>query len=203
MKSIIEFVKTTLIGGLLFVLPVWLSVLLLVKSVGMLSVFLKPIMHELPDGARHPYLLSSLTLVLGCFAVGLLMRTSLGRLSRRSIQTHLLDRIPGYGVIRGLTQQLADPDQAAVFAPCLAEIEEALVPAFIVEHHPDGRVTVFVPSAPTPVAGSIYILTAERVHPVNISVLKVMSCVSKWGSGSGELLAGMQASQPSESVAHK
>ena len=46
-------------------------------------------------------------------------------------------------------------------------------------------------------------LTAERVHPVNISVLKVMSCVSKWGSGSGELLAGMQASRPSESVAHK
>jgi len=193
MKSIIEFVKTTLLGGLLVVLPVWLSVLLLVKSVGMLSLFFKPIIHELPEEARHPYLLSALILVFGCFAVGLLMRTSLGRLSRRAMQRHLFDRIPGYGVIRGMTQQLAGPDQATVFAPCLAEIEEALVPGFIVERHADGRVTVFVPSAPTPVAGTIYILTAERVHPIDVSVLKVMSCVSKWGSGSGELLAGMHA----------
>src|SRR4029077_13529289 len=105
MKSIIEFVKTTLLGGLLVVLPVWLSVLLLVKSVGMLSLFFTPIVHELPEGARHPFLLSALILVLGCFAVGLLLRTSLGRLSQRSIQTHLLDRIPGYGVIPGMTQQ--------------------------------------------------------------------------------------------------
>ena len=184
-------------------LPVWLSVLLLVKSVGMLSLFFTPIIHELPEEARHPVLLSALILVLGCFAIGLVLRTSMGRLSRRSIETHLLDRIPGYGVIRGMTQQLAHADQARVFAPCLAEIEEALVPGFIVERHASGHVTVFIPSAPTPVAGSIYILTAERVHPIDVSVIKVMSCVSKWGSGSGELLAGMQASRASEPIVDK
>jgi uncharacterized membrane protein len=203
MKPIIQFVKTSLIGGLLVVLPIWLSILLLVKSVGMLSLFFKPVMHELPEGAQHPFLLSALILVLGCFAVGLILRTTLGRVAQRAIRTSVLDRIPGYGVIRGMTQQFAHPDQGAVFAPCLAEIEDALVPAFIVEHHADGRCTVFVPSSPTPFAGAIYILSAERVHPVDVSVLKVMGCVSKWGSGSGELLAGMQASQSSGSAADK
>src|SRR5262245_44113816 len=198
MKSIFEFVKTTLVGGLLVVLPVWLAVLLLIKSIGVLSLFFTPIMHELPEGAKHPYLLSALVLVIGCFLVGLLIKTSLGRLSERAIRTHLLDRIPGYGVIRGMTTQLTQDDRATEFAPCLAEIEEALVPAFIVERHPDGRMTVFVPSAPTPVAGSIYILTSERVHPVDVSLLKVMSCVSKWGSGSGELLTAMRSSRTSE-----
>ncbi len=200
MKTIIRFLKTTLVGGLLFVLPVWLSVLLLAKSIGMLSLFFKPIMNELPEGVNHPFLLSALVLMLGCFTVGLLIQTSLGRISKRAIRTHLLDRIPGYGVIRGLTEQLANHDQAASFAPCLAEIEEALAPAFIIERHADGRFTVFVPSAPTPVAGSIYILAAERVHPIDVSVLKVMSCVSKWGSGSSELLAALQPSQPSASA---
>jgi hypothetical protein len=33
------------------------------------------------------------------------------------------------------------------------EIEEALVPAFIIEELDDGRFTVFVPSVPTPFAG--------------------------------------------------
>ena len=36
------------------------------------------------------------------------------------------------------------------FAPCLAEIEEALVPALIVEELENGSFTVLVPSVPTP-----------------------------------------------------
>lgn len=195
MKAIVEFLKTTLVGGLLVVLPIWVSVLLLAKSLGMLSVFFKPIMHELPDEAQHPFLLSALVLLFGCFAVGLLVRTSPGYLVKRAIQRHLLDRIPAYGVIRGVTQQLAQRDQAGAFSPCLAEIEEALVPAFVVERHADGRLTIFVPSAPTPIAGSIYILAPERVHPLDVSLLKVMSCISKWGSGSGELLAAVRSSR--------
>ena len=49
-----------------------------------------------------------------------------------------------------------------------AEIEDALVPAFIVEELDDGRFTVFVPSVPTPFAGAVYILSRERVHLVDI-----------------------------------
>jgi len=43
-------------------------------------------------------------------------------------------------------------------APALAEIEEALVPALIVEKLEDGSYTVLVPSVPTPMDGAIYIL---------------------------------------------
>jgi len=39
-----------------------------------------------------------------------------------------------------------------VWKPALVEIEEALVPAFIIEELEDQRVTVFVPSVPTPFA---------------------------------------------------
>lgn len=191
MKTIFRFIKTTLVGGLLFVLPVWLSVLLLVKSLGALTLIFKPIMKGLPEEVNHPFLASVLVLVLGCFVVGLLIQTSLGCICNNAFRTHVLDHIPGYAVLRGLTEQLTHHGYANAFAPCLAEIEEALVPAFIVERHTDGRFTVFVPSAPTPVAGSIYILAPERVHPIDVSVLKVMSCVSKWGSGSSELLSAL------------
>jgi hypothetical protein len=53
-------------------------------------------------------------------------------------------------------------------APALAEIEEALVRALIVEKLEDGSYTVLVPSVPTLMAGAIYILPPEPVHPVDV-----------------------------------
>jgi hypothetical protein len=46
-----------------------------------------------------------------------------------------------------------------------AEIE---IPAFIIEELEDGRFTVFVPSAPTPLSEAIYIFPADRVHPIAV-----------------------------------
>ena len=82
-----------------------------------------------------------------------------------------------------------------MWKPALAEIEEALVPAFIIEEFEDGRFTVFVPSAPTPLSGSIYILTPERVHSVDVPFTHAIKALSRWGSGSKELVAAMKDRQ--------
>jgi hypothetical protein len=74
------------------------------------------------------------------------------------MERSILQKIPGYEVIRSMTRQLAGQGQESSWQPALAEIEDALVPAFIVEDLDDGRFTVFVPSSPAPLAGAIYIL---------------------------------------------
>ena len=76
--------------------------------------------------------------------------------------------------------------------PALAEIEDALVPAFIIEELEDGRFTVFVPSIPTPLAGAVYVLSRDRVHPLDIPFTQAIQTVSRWGSGAKELVAAMQ-----------
>jgi uncharacterized membrane protein len=76
--------------------------------------------------------------------------------------------------------------------PALAEIEDALVPAFIIEELDDGQLTVFVPSVPTPFAGAIYILVPERVHPLDIPFAQAMTTIARWGSGSKKLVAAME-----------
>jgi hypothetical protein len=73
------------------------------------------------------------------------------------------------------------------------EIEEALVPAFIIEEFEDGRYTVFVPSIPTPLAGAVYILDRKRVHPLDVPFTAALRTISKWGSGSRELVATMDS----------
>ena len=77
--------------------------------------------------------------------------------------------------------------------PALVEIEEALVPDFIIEELDDGRFTVFVPSVPTPLAGAVYILTRDRVHPVDVPFTDAIKSISRWGSGSRALVAAMRA----------
>jgi uncharacterized membrane protein len=86
------------------------------------------------------------------------------------------------------------------FAPCLAEIEEALVPALIVEELKNGSYTVLVPSVPTPMAGAVYILPPERVHPVDVPFTAALRVFTKWGAGSGEFVRAMQAAKPSHAA---
>jgi uncharacterized membrane protein len=72
--------------------------------------------------------------------------------------------------------------ESDLFAPALVEIEDAMVPAFVVAENLDGRCTVFVPAAPNPASGAIYIMDKTRVHLMSISVLKTAKCVSEWGA---------------------
>lgn len=62
----------------------------------------------------------------------------------------------------------------------------------IVEQLSDGSFTVLVPSAPTPMAGSVYILPPHRVHPVDIPFTQAIAVFSKWGTGAGEFVRVMR-----------
>ena len=140
MRIVRELLTSTLVGGLLILLPIYLTVLILLK--GMQSVA-------------------------------------------------LLERLPGYGLFRSLTQRVAGEGRENAWKPALVEIEDALVPAFIIEEVANDRFTVFVPSVPTPLAGAVYILNRERVHPLDVSFTQAIGSISRWGSGSKELVAAM------------
>jgi hypothetical protein len=75
---------------------------------------------------------------------------------------------------------MAGESQEHAWQPALAEIEEGLVPAFIIEELEDGRFTIFVPSVPTPFAGAVYVLSRERVHPLDIPFTQAIQAVSRW-----------------------
>jgi uncharacterized membrane protein len=138
-----------------------------------------------------------LVLVLAlCFLVGVAVRTPLGRAVRERMEMVFFERLPGYGLLRSLTQRLAGDSEEHTWKPALAEIEDALVPAFIIEELDDGRFTVFVPSVPTPLAGAVYILRPERVHILEIPFTQAISSISRWGSGTKELVAAMRSANP-------
>ena len=192
MQRIAEFTKTTLIGGVLVVLPIYVSALLLVKTLSGIVALLSPVNAQLSADAQFRRIIAFLIVVLVCFVAGLIVRTGTGLRAKNAFERMLLDKIPGYTLLRGLAGRLAGENKSEMFTVALAEIEEALVPAFIVEELDDGRYVIFVPSVPTPAAGAIYIIARERVHLVDVSFTKAVSVISKWGAGAGDLIKALR-----------
>jgi len=192
MKTLAEFIKTTLIGGVLIVLPVYVSILLLIKAINGLLGLVKPIAATFPTSVEYEQALAIVILATLCFLAGLIARTGLGLRAKNAFENAVLSKLPGYTLIRGLTGRVTGQIDEPTFAPALVEIEDALVPALIIEELADGSFTVLVPSVPTPMAGALYILPKERVHPVDVSFTTALKVFTKWGTGAGEFVQHMR-----------
>jgi len=191
MKRTIEFVKTTVIGGLVVILPLAAAMVISIKLLGAIEGAIEPIAASLPYSGTGRRLLALAVIVAGCFIMGLLVRTRGGRRANRWLEGRVLERLPAYSLLRNIGKQVAGEGEEGGMAPALAEIEDALVPAFIVEELDDGRLTVFVPAVPTPTVGAVYILPPERVHRIDVPITQLVSAVTRWGSGAKELVAAM------------
>jgi len=188
-----KWLTRSLVTGLLVVAPIYLAVLLLAGATKKALGIVRPMAVFIPDWMPGEQLLA-LLLVLGlCVVVGAVLATQSGKAAIERAERVLFERLPGYAVLRGLTQQLASGGrEESSWKPALVEIEEALVPGFVIEELADGRCTVFVPSVPTPMAGAIYVLERARVHLVDVNFAQAVRTISRWGSGMGELVAAME-----------
>ena len=192
MRRLAEFVKTALIGGLLVILPVYVSIILIAKAVQGILAAMKPITAVVPASVQFREIVAVLVIVAVCFVAGLIVRTGPGLRAKNAFEAAVLERLPGYTLLRGLAGRFTGRGDEPTFAPALVDIEEALVPALIIEKLDDGSFTVLVPSVPTPMAGALYILPPERVHPVDIPFTSALKVFSKWGAGAGEFVRAMQ-----------
>src|SRR5271166_2724268 len=191
MKQIMVPLWKALARGLLIVVPVYLAALLLLKGMSSVAKLVRPLAQLLPDWIPADEFLSLLLVLAICVAIGASVGTRIGRGVRDWIEKNLFERIPGYVLLRNLAQQVAGQSLESTWKAALIEIEDALVPGFIIEELEDGRYTVFVPSIPTPFAGAVYILDRQRVHPVHVPFTDAVRVVSKWGSGAKDLVAAM------------
>ena len=192
MKQAMKAFWKALIRGLLIVVPVYLAILLLLKGMQSVAKLVNPLTAILPEWLPAEELLSLLLVLAICAAIGASVGTRVGREARDWLERTVLERIPGYGVIRSLTHQMAGKSRDSAWRAALVEIEDALVPGFIIEEFEDGRYTVFVPSIPTPFAGAVYVLDRQRVHPVDVPFTDAIRVISRWGSGAKDMVAAME-----------
>jgi uncharacterized membrane protein len=195
MKQALVFIMRAFLAGLLVVVPIYLAVLLLLKGMKSVAALVRPFALLLPEWVPAETALSLLLVVAICILIGVVVVTRPGRAAREAMERSVFERIPGYGLLRSLTQQMAGKSRENVWRPALYESDEGLQPAFIIEEFADGRYTVFVPSIPTPLAGAVLVVDKRRVHPLNVPFTDAVKTVSRWGSGAKDLVAAMEHEQ--------
>jgi uncharacterized membrane protein len=199
MKYLRSFIWSSVVGGLFVVVPVYLAALLLLKGMKSVAGLVQPVATLLPDWVRAENLLSLALVLIFCFLVGAAVRTRVGESIRARLESTFFEKLPGYALLRSLTRRLAGDGDEKAWKPALVEIEDALIPGFVIEELADGRITAFVPSVPTPFAGAVYILARERVHVLDVPFTQAIRSISRWGAGSGELVAAMESGRPAPS----
>lgn len=194
MRAIGRFFKATFVGGLLFVVPLVLIALLVREAYRFTAEALRPVAELMPAekvmGVVVADLLAVAAVVALCFALGLFVGTRAGRAVSDRLERLVLQRVPGFTLVKSVTRGLAGLETGAGLSAALARFDDGWVLAFVIERHADGLVTIFVPSAPTPAAGSIWFVTADRVKALDVPVMEAVACIMRLGVGARELLEG-------------
>ncbi len=194
MRKVREFIKSTLVGGVLFLIPAVVLIFVVQKAMQFARHLSGPMARGIKSGdIDHPFaatLLAILLLVFLCLVAGLVARTRTGKRIITWIEDVILGNLPGYRMLKSMTQGLVAVDETRDVTVALARIEDAWQLAFVLEEHDNGLFTVFVPEAPSPMSGAVFYLEASRVKRVDVSVARAALCIRRLGLGSKELLRG-------------
>ena len=195
-----SLLRATVVGGLLFLLPLILITLLLGHALHLASTVTQPIANLLTlDRAIGPAgekVLAVLGLVVIALAAGLVARTALGRRLTRRVEHSLLGGLPQYQMMKSMAEGLAQVEGADGVSPVLVNVEEAWQIGYLIEPLENGWVAVFLPQAPTPMSGNIMYLPEERVRRLEIGMTQAMLIVKHMGTGSAGALAGTDLTLP-------
>jgi uncharacterized membrane protein len=133
MKSPFSFFKTTLLGGLLVIIPVFLVYLLLAEAVDTLVAVVQPVVEMFPGdwvlSEREARFLALGLLLALCFLTGLATRTRMGISAGSWMERTVLHRVPGYKMARRLTKQFAGSEDSSGFAPAVMRFGDRRRPA--------------------------------------------------------------------------
>jgi uncharacterized membrane protein len=196
MKKLREFVKSTLVGGLLVILPLGVFAFVLVWVFSLIHRIISPLTAYVMARSKHQGIIVDilvlLVLVCVCFLVGAVVRTRLGKWLYGLIEAKLLRRAPGYSMIKETANHFLGENKKSPFSSvALARIfgNDTLVSVFVTDTHADGSYTVFMPTGPNPTSGNIYHLKAENVYPVDVPVEDAMRSIISCGAGSSALVS--------------
>jgi len=193
MKSLTAFLKATIVGGALYLVPIVLILVVLGKVQAVTVKLVAPITAalELRDvgGIGLARLLGIALIILACFAAGLFARTRVAQQFVGWLERAILSNLPGYSMISTLGADAVGAGHSDVKV-VLARIEDAWQLALLVERVDATHAAVFVPGAPDPKSGSVYLLTNDRLKVVDVPLHEAMKCIKGLGVGSKALLAG-------------
>ena len=191
MKTIAQFLRTTIVGGLFFLAPIVVLIVILAKAFDFAKKFLDVILGrfpgvvELSGGAATA--LSVVIIALLCLLAGLVADTAAAERLVDALESSLLSKIPGY-------EYLKQEGASALGVAEIAELPVFFVPmeggwqlGVQIETLSGGLVAIFVPGAPNPHSGSVFFFSSDILRPAGIKLAVALNCLRRCGAGASAL----------------
>lgn len=186
------FLKATLAGGLLFLLPLVLLAVLIGHAIAFAKKLIGPLdktLHvEGALGVSGETTLAVLLLLAIAIGAGLIARTRAGKSIIGWSEKTILGGLPQYQFVKSMAEGLAELEDTSDLTPVLVSIEEGWQIGYLLEPLKDGWVAVFLPQAPTPMSGNVMYFPAERTRKLDITMVQAMAIVKRMGLGSAAAL---------------
>ena len=198
MKKLKSYIGLALIGGLLVILPMAVFIFVGRWLLGTLGSLISPLSDPIMAVFELPPLMADFMAIIAflsvCLIVGVLVRTAFGRWAHHTFDQWMSKLAPGYKTIRAMIHQLISGSGGGplkgevVLAQIFGADVSTTMTGIVTSKHADGRVTVYVPTAPVPTSGLTYHLPAECVQYLpNVSVEEAMRTIIACGAGTSEM----------------
>jgi uncharacterized membrane protein len=182
------------VRGFFILLPFLIAYLMLGQLVDMLLALTQPLIDVMPgiliktEGWRR--LVAFGILMVICILVAQFAHTRLARGFGSWFESAVLSRFAPYTVLKSLSARLSGEDDEKLQPALMTIAPDTHMLVAIVEELKDGRVTVFVPMAPTPGLGFLQIVSPSKLEKLECSMSDALGWPLNWGAGTEAVLAG-------------
>lgn len=192
MRSILKIIKATFLGGILFLAPLILLLILLEKGFGVIQKITNPIVSHFPKvkvlGLAIEEIVAILIIIFICFAAGLIAKTTYAQKLIHRLENGILSFVPGYSFMKKMNENIMGFESNEDLKVVLVPTDAGWQFAFLIEQIDENNFSVFIPNAPNPWSGSVVFVEKKNIKDIQISQKQALACIRKLGYGSKELL---------------
>jgi len=192
MKSILKIIKATFLGGILFLAPLVVLLIIFEKGYGIIQKITLSLVSHLPRvhvlGIAIQELTGIIIIIFICFIAGLVAKTAGAKKLIHKIENGILSFVPGYSFMKNMNESVMGFESNQDLKVILVPTDAGLQFAFLIEQINENSFTVFIPDAPNPWSGSVVFVEKKDIREIEISQKEALACIRKLGYGSKELL---------------
>ena len=188
-----KLIRTTITGAVVFLLPIGILAFFVSKILSAAQKVVEPISEHLPiksvAGVSGAILVSIFGIIAVSFIAGLFAKSRIARGAVEKVETHFLGRLPVYGLLKSLSNDVIAPGETAEHPVVLVRLDDAWQLGILMGPTAEGtHSVVFIMDSPTPQSGTVMIVEQDRVRATDIPLTKAFGALSARGLGLGELV---------------
>jgi uncharacterized membrane protein len=191
MKTLTQFVRTTIVGGLFFLAPIVVLIVILAKAFDFAKKSSNAVLVHIPAAselsAAAAAVLSITIVALVCLLAGLAAHTVIAKRLVNVLESSLLSKIPGYDYLKQESASALGVTEIGELPVVFVPMEGGWQIGVQTEALSDGLVSIFVPGAPNPHSGSVFFFSRDTVRPAGIKLAVALNCLRRCGAGASTL----------------